>query len=50
MTVNYDGIAGDYARHRRCYPGLVEHILERVPVTAASAVLEVGCGDRKSVV
>jgi SAM-dependent methyltransferase len=43
-TLNYDNLAAEYARHRRTYPGLVEHILEYSGVTAASAVLELGCG------
>jgi ubiquinone/menaquinone biosynthesis C-methylase UbiE len=43
-TLDYDTLAGDYARHRRTYPGLVEHILEHSGVTAGSVVLEVGCG------
>jgi SAM-dependent methyltransferase len=43
-TLDYDDLATEYARHRRTYPGLVEHILARSGVTATSTVLEVGCG------
>jgi ubiquinone/menaquinone biosynthesis C-methylase UbiE len=43
-TLNYDDLATEYARHRTTYPGLVEHIVEYSGVTAASTVLEVGCG------
>lgn len=43
-ALNYDHLATEYARHRRTYPGLVEHILEYAGVTADSIVLEVGCG------
>jgi SAM-dependent methyltransferase len=43
-TLNYDDLAAEYARHRRIYPGLVQHILQRGDVTATSTVLEVGCG------
>ena len=45
MTViDYDNLAAEYARHRRTYPGLVEHIVDRAVITAESRVLEVGCG------
>lgn len=43
-TLNYDDLATEYARHRRTYPGLVEHILEYSGVGGDSTVLEVGCG------
>lgn len=43
-TLDYNDLATEYARHRRPYPGLVEHIVERAGVTADSVVLEVGCG------
>lgn len=43
-TLNYDTMATEYARHRRTYPGLVEHILQYSGVGADSTVLEVGCG------
>jgi SAM-dependent methyltransferase len=43
-TVDYDDLAAEYAQHRRVYPHLVEHILERSGVTGNSTVLEVGCG------
>lgn len=43
-TLDYDNLAAEYARHRRPYPGLVEHIIERAGIGPSSAVLEVGCG------
>jgi SAM-dependent methyltransferase len=43
-TLDYDNLATEYARHRRPYPGLVEHIVERAGIMADSTVLEVGCG------
>ena len=43
-TLDYDDLATEYARHRRPYPGLVEHITERAGLTTGSVVLEVGCG------
>ncbi|MBC6448650.1 class I SAM-dependent methyltransferase [Actinokineospora xionganensis] len=43
-TLNYDDLATEYARHRRTYPGLIEHIVRRAGVTAEHTVLEVGCG------
>ena len=43
-TLDYDNLATEYAQHRRVYPGLVEHIVERAAVTRDSTVLEVGCG------
>ena len=45
MTViDYDKLAAEYARHRRTYPGLVEHLVAHAGIDAGSAVLEVGCG------
>lgn len=45
MTViDYNKIAGEYARHRRTYPGLIEHIVGYAGIDANSTVLEVGCG------
>ncbi|WP_447006260.1 class I SAM-dependent methyltransferase [Saccharothrix isguenensis] len=43
-TLDYDDLATEYARHRRTYPGLIEHIVDRAALTEASTVLEVGCG------
>jgi ubiquinone/menaquinone biosynthesis C-methylase UbiE len=43
-TLDYDHLSAEYARHRRIYPGLVEHIVEGAGATSDSAVLEVGCG------
>lgn len=43
-ALNYDNLAGEYARHRRAYPGMVEHIVEHATIGPDSTVLEVGCG------
>ncbi|MGL5858927.1 MAG: class I SAM-dependent methyltransferase [Angustibacter sp.] len=43
-TIDYDNLATEYARNRRTYPGLVEHLVEHAGVGARSTVLEVGCG------
>lgn len=42
--LDYDDLATEYARHRRTYPGLIEHILEHSGIGEHSDVLEVGCG------
>ncbi len=43
-TLDYDDLAVEYARHRRTYPGLVDHIVGHAGLDGDSAVLEVGCG------
>lgn len=43
-SLDYDHLATEYARHRRTYPGLVEHLVGRSGVGADSTVLEIGCG------
>lgn len=43
-SLDYDDMATEYARHRRVYPGLVEHILSYSGAGGDAAVLEVGCG------
>jgi Methylase involved in ubiquinone/menaquinone biosynthesis len=43
-TLDYDSLAAEYARHRRTYPGLVEHIVDHAGLDGDSVVLEVGCG------
>jgi SAM-dependent methyltransferase len=40
--IDYDQHAQEYSRHRRAYPGLVEHLASLVP--AGGVVVEVGCG------
>lgn len=40
--VDYDQHAREYSRHRRAYPGLVEHLASLVP--AGGVVAEIGCG------
>lgn len=42
--IDYDAIAGQYSRHRRIHPGVLRSLLEKMPLTGAHAVLEVGCG------
>jgi SAM-dependent methyltransferase len=42
--LDYNDLAAGYARHRRPYPGLVEHMVSRAGIGAGSRVLEVGCG------
>lgn len=43
-AIDYDRLAAQYARHRRTYPGLVEHLVSYAGIGAGSTVLEVGCG------
>ncbi|MFD3596431.1 class I SAM-dependent DNA methyltransferase [Nocardia sp. NPDC058640] len=43
-TLDYNLLAAEYSKHRRTYPGLVEHILERSDLHSESNVLEIGCG------
>lgn len=43
-VLNYDDLADEYERHRRVYPGLIEHIVGYAGITRDCAVLEVGCG------
>jgi ubiquinone/menaquinone biosynthesis C-methylase UbiE len=42
MKVDYDGVAGLYARFRRVHPLVLEHLL--TDLNASSRVLETGCG------
>jgi ubiquinone/menaquinone biosynthesis C-methylase UbiE len=44
MSMDYDSMAAEYARHRRVHPGVLSALLEGDLVGAASSVLEVGCG------
>ena len=43
-TVNYDGLARDYAQHRRALPFIIEALLQCGSLTRGSQVLELGCG------
>ena len=43
-TVNYDGLARDYAQHRRAVPSLTEALVQGGSLTRGSRVLELGCG------
>lgn len=40
----YDQIAPDYARYRKVHPEVLRQLLDVVPVTRETRVLEVGCG------
>ncbi len=42
-TVNYDGLARDYAQHRRAVPSLTGALLQGGSLTRGSRVLELGC-------
>jgi ubiquinone/menaquinone biosynthesis C-methylase UbiE len=43
-VINYDGIASEYARHRRVHPEVLRSLLLTSSIGRASKVLEVGCG------
>jgi ubiquinone/menaquinone biosynthesis C-methylase UbiE len=43
-TVDYDGIASDYARHRQVHPEVLRGLVSTSGVDCDSKVLEVGCG------
>jgi SAM-dependent methyltransferase len=42
--MDYDRLAADYTRHRRVHPGVLANLIEAGGLTAATSVLEVGCG------
>jgi SAM-dependent methyltransferase len=42
--INYDGIAMEYAQHRRVHPEVLKGLLSTSAIGGASKVLEVGCG------
>ncbi|MGN6361505.1 MAG: class I SAM-dependent methyltransferase [Thermomicrobiales bacterium] len=42
--LDYDQLAADYAQHRQVHPEVLRDLMTAGKVTAASAVLEVGCG------
>lgn len=42
--LDYDTLAADYARHRQVHPGVLRALIATGGITAASRVLEVGCG------
>jgi ubiquinone/menaquinone biosynthesis C-methylase UbiE len=44
MPVDYNQLARDYAQHRQVTPMVLANLLETAKLTAASRVLEVGCG------
>lgn len=43
-ALDYDGLATEYARHRQLHPGVLRGLVETAALSAASRVLEVGCG------
>jgi ubiquinone/menaquinone biosynthesis C-methylase UbiE len=43
-TVNYDGLARDYAQHRRALPEVIEALVQGGSLSRDSRVLELGCG------
>ncbi|MFM9105250.1 MAG: class I SAM-dependent methyltransferase [Chloroflexota bacterium] len=43
-TLDYNRIAGDYARHRKIHPGVFAGLMAGGELGAASRALEVGCG------
>lgn len=44
MSLNYDALAAAYARNRSIHPGVLRCLIGTGRVSAASHVLEVGCG------
>ncbi len=42
--VDYDRLSSDYAKHRGVHPVVLRRLVERLPITRTSKVLEVGCG------
>ncbi|MFN8483774.1 MAG: methyltransferase domain-containing protein [Anaerolineae bacterium] len=42
--LNYNDLAAEYTRHRRVHPGVLRALIADAGLTAASRVLEVGCG------
>lgn len=44
MSLDYDRLAADYARHRTIHPGVLGRLIQRGGVTADTRILDVGCG------
>jgi ubiquinone/menaquinone biosynthesis C-methylase UbiE len=44
MSMDYDGLAHEYALHRRIHPGVLKSLMESGRWQLRSRVLEVGCG------
>lgn len=44
MSLSYDRLADDYARHRRVHPGVLRGLISGGQPSPGSRVLEVGCG------
>ncbi len=42
--LDYDRLSSDYAVHRGVHPVVLRRLVERLPITSTSKVLEVGCG------
>ncbi len=43
-TINYNGLAADYARNRHVHPGVIRSLIDDSGIGEGAAVLEVGCG------
>jgi ubiquinone/menaquinone biosynthesis C-methylase UbiE len=44
MKLDYDSLAGDYARHRQILPEVLQNLVEAGELDTDSQVLDVGCG------
>jgi ubiquinone/menaquinone biosynthesis C-methylase UbiE len=42
--IDYDGLAKDYAQHRRLHPEVLKHLIRLSKITKHQKVLEIGCG------
>lgn len=42
--IDYDSLAGEYHRHRRANGAVLKDLLDGSGITAASRILEIGCG------
>jgi hypothetical protein len=42
--LDYDNLAGEYAKHRDIHPGVLRGLLSMGGLTESSRVLEIGCG------
>jgi len=44
MSLDYDTLAADYARHRTTHPEVLKRLMEQGAVTFGTRLLDVGCG------
>lgn len=44
MSMDYDALAADYARHRRTHPEVLKRLIAEGQLTSISRILDVGCG------